>query len=57
MIACEVQEFAKSHGMTELQNICEYIMAVTITTESCMRFFLFSFLFFFFFFVFSSSVS
>mmetsp|Transcript_632 Transcript_632/g.1061 ORF Transcript_632/g.1061 Transcript_632/m.1061 type:complete len:516 (-) Transcript_632:39-1586(-) len=36
MIACEVQEFAKSHGMTELQNICEYIMAVTITTESCM---------------------
>jgi hypothetical protein len=36
LIACEVQEFAKSHGMSELQNICEHIMAVTITCESVM---------------------
>lgn len=35
MTACEVQEFAKFHGMTELQNICEHIMNVTINCESC----------------------
>ena len=40
-IACEVQEFAKTHGMHELQQICEYVIATNITTDSIMRYVLF----------------
>jgi len=36
LAACEVQEFAKTHGMNELQQICEFVMAVNINVESCM---------------------
>ena len=42
-IACEVQEFAKIHGMVELQHICEFIMAVNINADSVMRFLFLSF--------------
>ena len=38
MIACEVQDFAKTHGMLELQQICEFVMAVNINVESVMRY-------------------
>jgi len=36
MIACEVQDFAKTHGMLELQQICEFVMAVNINVDSVM---------------------
>ena len=38
LIACEVQEFAKTHGMVELQQICEFIMAVNINVDAVMRY-------------------